>query len=183
MKTTILFTNCVHRSRFVLLLVSLLIGCFVVFEAVLPAPDGGYPGANTAEGQSALSSLTTGVHNTALGFQALFRNTTGNTNTASGSQALLNNTPELGTPLPGFRRSLVTLPASATRQMERSLFLAIPTAMATRPMDKAPLLVTPVAAPIRPRYRCARKQHDRRRQHGRRGCSIEWRIVRPANGE
>ena len=95
MKTTILATNCVRHSRSALLLVSLLVGFFLVLptaEAVLPAPDGGYPGANTAEGQSALSSLTTGVHNTALGFQTLFRNTTGNTNTASGSQALFNNT-------------------------------------------------------------------------------------------
>jgi hypothetical protein len=61
-------------------------------QAVTPPPDGGYPGSNTAEGQSALFSLTTGIHNTALGFQALFRNTTGNVNTASGSEALLNNT-------------------------------------------------------------------------------------------
>ena len=105
MKTTIRFTNCVHHSRSALLLVSLLVGCFVVLptaEAVLPAPDGGYPGANTAEGQSALSSLTTGVHNTALGFQALFRNTTGNTNTASGSQALFNNTTGIRNTAAGF---------------------------------------------------------------------------------
>jgi hypothetical protein len=68
MKTTILFTNCVHHSRSALLLVSFLVGCFLVLptaEAVNPAPDAGYPGANTAEGQSALCSLTTGVHNTA----------------------------------------------------------------------------------------------------------------------
>ena len=105
MKTTILFTNCVHHSRSALLLVSLLIGCFVVLptaEAVNPPPDGGYPGANTAEGQSALSSLTTGVHNTALGFQALFRNTTGNTNTASGSLALFNNTTGIRNTAAGF---------------------------------------------------------------------------------
>jgi trimeric autotransporter adhesin len=105
MKTTIRFTNCVHHSRSDLLLVSLLVGCFVVLptaEAVLPAPDGGYPGANTAEGQSALSSLTTGVHNTALGFQALFRNTTGNTNTASGSLALFNNTIGIRNTAAGF---------------------------------------------------------------------------------
>ncbi len=95
MTMTILFTNCVHHSRTALLLISLLVGCFVVLptaEAINPPPDSGYPGANTAEGQSALSSLTNGVHITALGFQALFRNTTGNTNTASGSQALFNNT-------------------------------------------------------------------------------------------
>src|SRR6266487_4665938 len=32
---------------------------------VVPAPDGGYPGFNTAEGQKALFSLTTGVGNKA----------------------------------------------------------------------------------------------------------------------
>ena len=30
-------------------------------------PDGGYPGFNTAEGQNALFSLTTGLGNTAVG--------------------------------------------------------------------------------------------------------------------
>lgn len=35
--------------------------------AVVPAPDGGYPGFNTAEGQSALLNLTGGVGNTAIG--------------------------------------------------------------------------------------------------------------------
>ena len=32
--------------------------------AVLPAPDGGYPGGNTAEGQNALLSLATGTSST-----------------------------------------------------------------------------------------------------------------------
>ena len=45
--------------------------------AVTPAPDGGYPNANTAEGTDALLNLTTGTENTATGFQALFSNTTG----------------------------------------------------------------------------------------------------------
>ena len=59
-----------------------------------PAPDGGYPNFNTAEGDNALFSLDTsqGVNNTAIGFQALFSNTTGNGNTANGLQALPNNT-------------------------------------------------------------------------------------------
>ena len=61
-------------------------------QAVTPAPDGAYPGANTAEGQSALQSLTSGIHNTALGYQALFSNTTGHDNVASGFQALFSNT-------------------------------------------------------------------------------------------
>jgi len=61
-------------------------------RAVVPAPDGGYPGQNTAEGDDALFSLTTGVNNTAVGFDALFSNTTANNNTATGSNALADNT-------------------------------------------------------------------------------------------
>jgi hypothetical protein len=57
-----------------------------------PAPDGGYPNDNTAEGTDALFSNTTGPDNTAIGFDALFSNTTGDSNTAVGSQALLSNT-------------------------------------------------------------------------------------------
>src|SRR5438128_2110395 len=61
-------------------------------QAVLPAPDGGYPGRNTAEGEDALFSLTTGQDNTAIGFNALFNNTKGGSNTAVGKQALFLNT-------------------------------------------------------------------------------------------
>src|SRR5215472_17929001 len=61
-------------------------------KAVNPPPDGGYPNNNTAEGQQALFSLTTGSSNTALGFRALFRNEAGAFNTAVGSQALANTT-------------------------------------------------------------------------------------------
>ncbi len=61
-------------------------------QAVSPAPDGGYAGNNTAEGTSALFSLTTGIDNTALGFQALFHDTTGNSNTAEGFRALFATT-------------------------------------------------------------------------------------------
>jgi hypothetical protein len=57
-----------------------------------PPPDGGYPGDNTAEGDSALFSLTTGTSNTATGKQALFSNTTGGANTATGASALFSNT-------------------------------------------------------------------------------------------
>src|SRR5438309_1879656 len=59
---------------------------------VSPAPDGGYPNGNTAEGQNALFSLTSGSFNVAAGFQALYSNTTGNYNVAAGSHALFNNT-------------------------------------------------------------------------------------------
>jgi hypothetical protein len=63
-------------------------------QAVLPSPtpDGGYPGGNTAEGQNALFSLTTGLDNTAIGFKALYYNTTGGANTANGYGALYTNT-------------------------------------------------------------------------------------------
>src|SRR5205823_3526170 len=57
-----------------------------------PSPDGGYPNGNTAEGDGALSSVTTGFSNTANGFSALFSNTTGVENTANGSAALHSNT-------------------------------------------------------------------------------------------
>ena len=60
-------------------------------RAVVPAPDGGYPGGNTAEGDDALRSLTTGLQNMAIGTGALDRNTTGNYNTAAGVNALRNN--------------------------------------------------------------------------------------------
>ena len=78
-------------------LIALVLVCFRLSpstQAVLPPPppDGGYPGANTAEGNSALFNLTTGVNNTAVGFQALFNNTTGNDNTAIGVVALVSNT-------------------------------------------------------------------------------------------
>jgi len=59
---------------------------------VTPAPDGGYPNNNTAEGTDALISLTSGTDNTAIGFQALSSNTEGYENTATGSFALFNNT-------------------------------------------------------------------------------------------
>ena len=68
-------------------------GFLSTMQAVSPTPDGGYPGANTAEGGSgALFSLTTGTNNTALGSSALFSLTTGSQNTAVGAQALKNNT-------------------------------------------------------------------------------------------
>jgi hypothetical protein len=63
-----------------------------VAQAVSPAPDGGYPGGNTAEGQKALSSLTTGGFNAAIGYFSLFANTTGSFNTAVGAGALDLNT-------------------------------------------------------------------------------------------
>ena len=47
---------------------------FPTAQAVVPAPDGGYPGGNTAEGTNALFSLTTGAEIRAMGFAALESN-------------------------------------------------------------------------------------------------------------
>ena len=61
-------------------------------QAVVPAPDGGYPGGNTAEGQNALLSLASGGFNSAVGFFSLGSNTSGNFNTAFGAGTLFVNT-------------------------------------------------------------------------------------------
>src|SRR5436190_12705146 len=61
-------------------------------QAVVPAPDGGYPGGNTAEGQAALLSRTTGIYNTGVGLYSLLSLTDGNFCTGVGAGALLANT-------------------------------------------------------------------------------------------
>src|SRR5262245_16318839 len=58
-------------------------------QALVPPPDGGYPGGNTAEGQDSLFSLTTGTFNTAVGWFSGQAFTIGNFNTAVGAGALL----------------------------------------------------------------------------------------------
>jgi Chaperone of endosialidase len=82
------------RRGFLLVPFAILLAWFALSpaRAVTPAPDGAYPGANTAEGTDALFSLTTGRANTAIGFDALFRNATGNNNTATGVDGLFSNT-------------------------------------------------------------------------------------------
>ena len=94
-----LITN--HRSAFTILrlrrsffLIRLVLLCFAILpraQAVVPAPDGGYPGGNTAEGQNALFSLSGGGYNTALGYFSLRSDTTGSFNTAIGAGTLLAN--------------------------------------------------------------------------------------------
>ena len=77
-------------------LIALLIACLEFSQnarAVTPAPDGGYPGGNTAEGENALFSLgEDGRYNTAVGYISLRTNTNGNFNTAIGAGALVSNT-------------------------------------------------------------------------------------------
>ena len=66
-------------------------------QAVVPPPDGGYPGFNTAEGQNALKNLTTGSGNTAVGWYSIFGATTASFNTALGAGTLALNTAEQNT--------------------------------------------------------------------------------------
>src|SRR6266705_1082690 len=111
MKRSIQLTTIIPSITKPISLIAVLLVCFAlspITRAVSPAPDGGYPNFNTAEGDDALLSLTTGVANTALGFDALYNNngdantasgdsalylnTTGNNNTATGADALYSNT-------------------------------------------------------------------------------------------
>ena len=73
------------------LLIPLVLAWFA-FSPSARAADGGRPNHNTAEGEGALFSLTTGANNTAVGFDALFSNTTGFSNTGNGESALASNT-------------------------------------------------------------------------------------------
>ena len=76
------------------------LACFAFLpaaEALNPPPDGGYPGFNTAEGQNALLSLTTGQGNTAVGWYSLFSNTEGSFNTGLGAGTLVLNTGDQNT--------------------------------------------------------------------------------------
>jgi hypothetical protein len=80
------------------ILLSLFIGCALgglgvlpKAHAIVPPPDGGYPGFTTAEGQNALFSLSTGVANTGVGWFSLWSNTDGSYNTAVGAGTLLFN--------------------------------------------------------------------------------------------
>ena len=87
-------------------LIALLLVCFGLFptaHGVVPAPDGGYAGKNTAEGANALLSLNvnTGSDNTAVGWSSLKSNVQGDFNTAIGSGALFNNTAHRNTAIGG----------------------------------------------------------------------------------
>jgi uncharacterized coiled-coil protein SlyX len=89
-----------RRRATSLIVLALLLVCFRPFpkaDAVVPPPDGGYPGLNTAEGQNALFSLTTGSANTAVGWFSLWSTAEGSFNTATGAGALLFNSADENT--------------------------------------------------------------------------------------
>ena len=81
----------ISTPPFLIAFLSVFFGLFPKAQAISPAPDGGYPGGNTAEGQDALFSLTGGAYNTAVGFFSLRTNTEGKFNTTIGAGALLAN--------------------------------------------------------------------------------------------
>src|SRR5437870_11032836 len=74
----------------------LALGSFALCQQVRSATDTPDPGpkpvSNTADGQNALLSITTGIHNTAIGFDSLLSNTDANFSTGVGSVTLLLNT-------------------------------------------------------------------------------------------
>jgi Chaperone of endosialidase len=84
-----------NRNRILVAIMSAL-ACFLLLvraQAVGPeAPDAALPGGNTAEGQLALGSLTTGFYNSAFGIYSLLSLTDGNFNTGVGASTLLVNT-------------------------------------------------------------------------------------------
>ena len=95
MKTLIQFKTTIPP-----VLVWMLLVCFGLSpkaQAVVPPPDGGYPGFNTAEGTKALFSITTGAANAAVGWYSLFSNAEGSFNTAVGAGSLLFNTADQNT--------------------------------------------------------------------------------------
>ena len=114
-------------------LIQMLIGIVCIgllpgAQAVVPAPDGGYPGGNTAEGQNALLSLTSGIYNTAVGFSSLKSNTIGNVNTAIGVNALSLNTTGVKIRPTAVMHSIATRRETRTRPAEYTPSLATPPA-------------------------------------------------------
>src|SRR5437762_11846712 len=88
------------KSSVILLSVLFVLTAFLPNgQALSPAPDGCYPNYTTAEGCSALNSLTTGPGNTGLGWESLLSDTTGNANTGVGARPLILNNGDSNTPL------------------------------------------------------------------------------------
>jgi len=82
------------------LLIPLVLVCFAFApqtQALIPAPDGCYPGFTTAEGCQALQSGAGTTANTALGWRALFSDTTGGFNVGVGAAALVLNNADANT--------------------------------------------------------------------------------------
>jgi hypothetical protein len=82
------------------LLIPLVLVCFALSpqtQAVVPPPDGDYPGGNTAEGFDALLTRTSGIYNTAVGIFSCLSDTTASFNTGVGAGTLLSNNADQNT--------------------------------------------------------------------------------------
>jgi hypothetical protein len=87
-------------SKNTILVFLLGVVCFTLLpgaRAVSPAPDGGYPGFNTAEGDQALFLLFGGFGNTGLGWRSGFSAVGANFNTGVGAGTLVLNTADSNT--------------------------------------------------------------------------------------
>jgi uncharacterized coiled-coil protein SlyX len=80
-----------------ILIGTVCIGLLPAAQAVVPAPDGGYPNFTTAEGTKALFNLTTGSANTAVGWFSLENVSTGSFNTGVGAGTLVLNSGDQNT--------------------------------------------------------------------------------------
>src|SRR5437868_5253048 len=95
-----------------------------------PAPNtpdpGSKPVSNTADGQNALLSITSGTHNAAFGFDALLSNSDANFNTAVGSVASCSTTePKIRPLVRGRFYSTqllgITMPSALSRSLTTTL--------------------------------------------------------------
>jgi hypothetical protein len=129
---------------------TLALACFAVSpiaRAVTPAPDGDYPNFNTAEGQAALFSLTSGQYNTAVGYYSLFYNTTGYDNTANGAAALEHNTMGHDNTADGVEALFVNTTGSyntaiGVKSLDKNANGGANTAPASSPLSKTMLTTT-----------------------------------------
>ena len=100
------------------------LACFALLpgaQAVMPPPDGGYAGFNTAEGTNALKNLSTGSANTAIGWLSLNNVDTGKLNMAIGAGTLIGNTADQNTAT-GAGALFNTSTGGNKRPMEHSRF-------------------------------------------------------------
>ena len=100
-----------HRS-FIVGVVTLAALVLARVGTAQPAPQLVETGANTAVGQIALASNTTGSYNTASGYGALGANGTGNANTPSGYSALASNTTGIRNTASGYFAGLLATTGS-----------------------------------------------------------------------
>ncbi|MGE5207813.1 MAG: tail fiber domain-containing protein [Alphaproteobacteria bacterium] len=88
-----------HRILATVLIFFSLVAVGHEAQAIVPTPDGCYPGYTTAEGCNALNFLTSGLGNTGVGWYSLFSNSSGSFNTGVGGGTLVLNNGDSNTAL------------------------------------------------------------------------------------